>query len=501
MRQGPPAEVPAWVPTFTDGVRAPPAGSLLDGVGGVRRLVDSGRIVMRVLICSEKAGRAGRWSRLVEYVGLAVPVADDPCQVMVRLAEAFGASDHVVYENPPVWSFAAGCIAEVIVTASRSVVRDGRGERAVPRARRPLAEVPALLDDISVSGWRAYGIAMSDLTQGGSAAAADGEALLMHLVVPRVEVRMAAGQATVRGITGDEARQAAEIIAAARPYPPCRPVSGGVEADEEAGADFRSLVRDAVQEIRDRGLQKVVLSRSVPIDANVDLRGTFVAGRARHTPVRSFLLQLDGLAAAGFSPEIIAEVSGDGRVHTQPLAGTRALTADDAERDERLRAELLDDPKEVFEHAMAVRNSYRDMRAVCTPESVAITDFMEIQRRGGVQHIGSRVTGRLAPRLSPWDAFSTLMPTLIGSPRPAAYELIRRYEKSPRGLYGGAVLTADSSGALDAALAIRTVFQQHGRSWLRAGVGVVPQSTPERECEETCEKLRSVASYLVERTA
>jgi salicylate synthase len=239
----------------------------------------------------------------------------------------------------------------------------------------------------------------------------------------------------------------------------------------------------------------------VPVEDKVDLTATYVLGRRGNTPARSFLLDVGGVRAAGFSPETVVEVSADGRVETQPLAGTRALVGD-AERDAAVRADLVSDPKEIVEHAIAVKEAYEELNSLCTPESVAVEDFMTVRPRGSVQHLASRLAGRLAPGRGPWDAFGTLFPaiTASGVPKLAAYHSICRHEPA-RGLYSGAVLTLDSDGAMDAALVLRTVYQRDGLTWLRAGAGIVGQSTPDREFEETCEKLTSVARFLVPASA
>jgi salicylate synthase len=223
-----------------------------------------------------------------------------------------------------------------------------------------------------------------------------------------------------------------------------------------------------------------------------------VLGRRRNTPARSFLLRMDGLEAAGFSPEIVVAVGEDGTVVSQPLAGTRALTPD-AATNSRLRAELLSSEKEIFEHAISVKVGNDELLTVCEPDSVGVRSLMTLEERGSVQHIASRVTGRLAPGHDAWDAFAAVFPavTASGVPKEAAYAAIRRHETERRGLYSGAVLTVDESGELDAALVLRTVFRRHGRTWLRAGAGIVSQSQPAREFEETCEKLDSVARFLV----
>jgi salicylate synthetase len=232
--------------------------------------------------------------------------------------------------------------------------------------------------------------------------------------------------------------------------------------------------------------------------ASVDLPATYLAGRRANTPARSFLLDLGGWQAAGFSPETVVEAERDGRVTTQPLAGTRALGPDAAEND-RLRRELLADPKEVHEHAISVRLACQELADVCRPSSVVVEEFMGVKERGSVQHLASRVAGLLRDGQGPWDAFGALFPavTATGAPKREALAALSRYEEGPRGLYGGAVITADTEGALDAALVLRTVFRHDNTTWLRAGAGIMGGSTPEREFEETREKLRSVAPHIL----
>jgi anthranilate synthase component 1/salicylate synthetase len=264
--------------------------------------------------------------------------------------------------------------------------------------------------------------------------------------------------------------------------------------------DYRDAVATALDELRGPGpLTKVILSRRVAVPVPLDLVATYVAGRRANTPARSFLLNLGGIGAAGFSPETVAEVTGDRQVVSRPLAGTRARTGAPDE-DARLRADLLSDPKEVHEHAISVKLALEDLALVC--DDTCTTEYMTVAERGTVQHLASTVVGRLRPDRTPWQAFAALFPavTATGIPKTPAYEVIRALEGRPRGLYAGAVLTYDVSGALDAALVLRSVFRQGDRCWLQAGAGIVRESQPAREHEETCEKLRSVAGYLV-RTA
>jgi len=253
-----------------------------------------------------------------------------------------------------------------------------------------------------------------------------------------------------------------------------------------------------VRDIKAQVLDKVILSRTVPVPFDLNFIETYVAGRRANNPARSFLISLDGLDALGFSPEIIVRVEKSGTVTSQPLAGTRALTSDEAEN-RRLRKELQSDPKEVFEHAISVKTVYDELREVCDSDSLSVNGFMEVRERGTAQHLASHVSGRLAQGRRAWDAFRAVFPavTASGVPKEAAFAHIRGHETERRGLYGGAVLTIDHEGTLDAALVLRAIYRQRGRTWLRAGGGIVAQSEPSREFEETCEKLGSVARFLV----
>lgn len=306
----------------------------------------------------------------------------------------------------------------------------------------------------------------------------------------------------VRAVDEAWADKAADLLA----EPPARhgapgelPPDRTEEVIATGAAAYGRTVARAVADIRAGLLEKAVVSRKVPLPAEprVDFSETYLAGRRANTPARSYLMDLGGYRAAGFSPETVLEAGEDGRVSTQPLAGTRARGADPVEN-ERRRAELLADPKEIHEHAVSVRLAWEEMEAVCRPGSLAVEEFMAVRARGSVQHLASRVTGRLRPGAGPWDAFASLFPaiTATGVSKRDALRALARHEPGRRGLYGGAVFRGSTGGALDAALVLRTLIGAGNEAWLRAGAGVTAQSSPERETEETCEKLRSVAPYL-----
>ena len=437
----------------------------------------------------------------------------DPAATATRLARAGLAGQYVVYESEGgVWHFAAGSDVSVTADATGVTARAAGRTWTSRTQRRPLtafADALAALSPVSASpdesgeerrfyGWAAFELA--HLLHADPATA--GDQPLLHALIPSVEVTLTGDSTVVRAVDEAWARKVADLLAepAAEQTSHDQPARDRTEDVIAVGtAAYGRAVSRTVRDIRAGLLEKAVVSRQVPLPAEPrpDFPATYLAGRRANTPARSYVLDLGGYRAAGFSPETVLEVGDDGRVSTQPLAGTRALGADPAEN-ERRRAELLSDPKEIHEHAVSVRLAWDEMAAVCRPGSVVVEEYMAVRPRGSVQHLASRVTGRLRPDAGPWDALASLFPaiTATGVSKRAALQALARHEEGPRGLYGGAVFRGSTSGALDAALVLRTLIGAGDEAWLRAGAGVTAQSSPERETEETCEKLRSVAPYL-----
>ncbi|MEU1124539.1 salicylate synthase [Streptomyces sp. NPDC005899] len=410
------------------------------------------------------------------YLEVRLPLQEDPLLLMSRLVRSHLFDPHLLYESSAGWSLAGGALASV---------RLGGGEAA------DLEHVGARLAAVPVAGWRAYGWAAFELGAALAGESSEGTETLLHLIVPTDGTEV-----LVRSVTAERLDLIVDRVRSAGPAPAPEP-TGRIPLPLDDTGNYRAAVAEALVEVRGHSpLEKVILSRQIPVPAAVDLVSSYVAGRRANTPARSFLLDLGGVQAAGFSPETVAEVTADGRVTTRPLAGTRARTGK-PDDDARLRADLLSDPKEIHEHAISVRLALEDLGTVC--DDTGVSEYLNVLDRGTVQHLASTVTGHLRPGYGPWDAFAALFPaiTATGIPKAPAYPLIRRLEGKPRGLYAGAVLTFDSDGTLDAALVLRSIFRRDGRCWIQAGAGIVRQSQPEREHEETCEKLRSVAHHLV----
>jgi salicylate synthase len=305
----------------------------------------------------------------------------------------------------------------------------------------------------------------------------------------------------VRSVSPAELMHTAELLDG-QPLPQPAPQPVSVDVDEHAAEQYEKAVAQVVDQIRRGKLHKAIISRTVPVPFAVDLTATYQVGRRANTPARSFLLDLAGTRAAGYSPETITEVTG-GRVSTQPLAGTRARGGDQ-HTNAALRQELESNLKELGEHGMSIIAAREEMRNLCIPHTLVATNPLDVVPRGSVQHLATRLEGDLEIGATAWDALAMLFPaiTASGIPKPAAYRAIHDLEP-PRGLYAGAVVAADlTSGDLDAALVLRAAFiDRDGHAVLRAGAGIVADSEPAREYLETCEKLGSIAPYLVPATA
>jgi anthranilate synthase component 1 len=198
----------------------------------------------------------------------------------------------------------------------------------------------------------------------------------------------------------------------------------------------------------------------------------------------------------GSSPELLVRVH-DRQIEYRPIAGTRQRSADE-EEDRRIAAELFADEKERAEHVMLVDLGRNDVGRVSEYGSVRVKDLMFVERYSHVMHLVSAIEGVLRKGLTPVDAFRACFPagTLSGAPKIRAMEIIEELEPTRRGIYGGSVLYADFSGNLDSCIAIRTLLLRGKRGYIQAGAGIVADSVPELEFEESLNKSRAVVSAI-----
>nr|WP_210725899.1 anthranilate synthase component I [Halomonas sp. EAR18] len=205
-----------------------------------------------------------------------------------------------------------------------------------------------------------------------------------------------------------------------------------------------------------------------------------------------FFLNLDDHHVVGSSPEILTRLE-DGEVTVRPIAGTRKRGRN-AEEDSALEAELLADPKEIAEHVMLIDLGRNDIGRISETGSVTVTDNMAVERYSHVMHIVSQVTGRLKPGMSAMDVLRATFPagTLSGAPKIRALEIIDELEPVKRGVYSGAVGYLSWHGNMDTAIAIRTAVIKDGELHVQAGAGIVADSVPELEWQETLNKGRAL---------
>ncbi len=274
-------------------------------------------------------------------------------------------------------------------------------------------------------------------------------------------------------------------------------VAGTPPASTRTREQFHDMVEHGKQAIRDGEVFQVVLSQRFSVEAGADALGLYRALRLTNPSPYMYLVRLADTAGrrfdvVGSSPEALVTVE-DRTVIAHPIAGTRPRSGDpvvDAARAE----DLLADPKERAEHLMLVDLARNDLGRVCEPGSVDVVEFMQIERFSHVLHIVSTVTGRLRPDADPVDVLTATFPagTLSGAPKVRAIQLIDELEPTRRGLYGGVVGYFDLAGDLDLAIAIRTGVVVDGRLHVQAGGGIVADSTPEGEYEESRHKSAAV---------
>jgi anthranilate synthase component 1 len=198
----------------------------------------------------------------------------------------------------------------------------------------------------------------------------------------------------------------------------------------------------------------------------------------------------------GSSPELLVRVHGR-KIEYHPIAGTRPRGEDEA-ADKRLEEDLLRDEKETAEHVMLVDLGRNDLGRVSDFGSVKVKELMFVERYSHVMHLVSALEGTLKPELAPVDALRSCFPagTLSGAPKIRAMEIIEELEPARRGVYGGSILYADFNGNLDSCIAIRTLFTHDGNGYVQAGGGVVADSVPQTEFEETVNKSKAVVRAI-----
>jgi anthranilate synthase component 1 len=257
-------------------------------------------------------------------------------------------------------------------------------------------------------------------------------------------------------------------------------------------SDYLECVRRCKEYIRAGDIFQVVPSQRLEVTTEADPLSIYRSLRVVNPSPYMFLLKMDDLHLVGSSPEVMVRVE-DRTATVRPIAGTRHR-GETEEEDRRLAEELLSDPKERAEHVMLVDLGRNDLGRVCRYGTVEADEIMVIERYSHVMHIVSNVTGELRDGEDALDALKACIPagTLTGAPKVRAMEIIDEFEPTRRGPYGGAVGYFDFSGNMDTCITIRTVVMQGERAYVQAGGGIVADSVPENEWQETLNKATAL---------
>ncbi len=269
--------------------------------------------------------------------------------------------------------------------------------------------------------------------------------------------------------------------------------------------DFLAAVNQTKEYIAAGDIFQAVLSQRFDVEPGVDPFSIYRSLRIVNPSPYMYFLRFGSKRPSGrpevthivgSSPELLVRVHQQ-LVEYRPIAGTRPRSADE-EEDRRIAEELFTDEKERAEHVMLVDLGRNDVGRVSEYGSVKVKDLMFVERYSHVMHLVSAIEGQLRKDLTPVDAFRACFPagTLSGAPKIRAMEIIEELEPTRRGIYGGSVLYADFSGNLDSCIAIRTLLLQGKQGHIQSGAGIVADSVPEKEYEESVNKAKAVVQAI-----
>ena len=413
---------------------------------------------------SETAGQATwTWSGR-EIVGL--PSGGDPLAVLAATLDALHTPRDP--DLPPLVSGMVGYLGYDVVRRLEVLPDGNPDDLAIPELALLLATDMAVLDHHTGEVWLvATAVNFDDTAERVDDAYADA--------CGRVQAMM------------DRLREPAEPLVAVR--------GEGAAASvvrQRTPEQYEAAVAAAVEEIKAGEAFQIVVSQRFEVPCTADPLDVYRVLRRTNPSPYLYLLRLPGLAIVGSSPEALVTVD-DGRAVTHPIAGSRPRGATPSE-DAALEAELLADPKEKAEHLMLVDLGRNDLGRVCEPGTVEVIEFMKVRRYSHIMHLEAAVTGTLAPGRTAVDVTLSCFPagTLSGAPKVRAMEIIDGLEVSRRGLYGGVVGYFDFAGNSDMAIAIRTALLKDGTAYIQAGAGIVADSVPAREDEESVNKAAAV---------
>lgn len=277
-------------------------------------------------------------------------------------------------------------------------------------------------------------------------------------------------------------------------------IDGPLKVKYKSNVSKQKFIKDvkAIKEhIKAGDIFQCVLSQRLETNLKASPLNVYRALRAVNPSPYMFYLKFKELMLLGSSPEILVSVDQKRKITVRPIAGTRHRGANEAE-DLALASELLADPKEIAEHTMLVDLARNDIGRVANYKSIKIDERMIVEYYSHVMHIVSTVSGKLKNNLNLMDAFKACFPagTLTGAPKIRAMQILDRLETTKRGPFGGGVGYIDYRGHMDTCITIRTILLKNGKAYVQAGAGIVADSVPENEYQETLNKTRGMLKAI-----
>ncbi|EEG78489.1 anthranilate synthase component I [Dethiobacter alkaliphilus] len=274
-----------------------------------------------------------------------------------------------------------------------------------------------------------------------------------------------------------------------------QPVAG-IPKGNLTESEFTERVKKAKEYIKAGDIFQVVLSQRFAVPISEEPFAIYRRLRSLNPSPYMFLLNFPDVTLVGASPEMLVRVDGE-TVTTRPIAGTRRRGQSEAE-DRELEEDLLNDPKELAEHVMLVDLGRNDIGRVARYGTVNVKEYAKVERFSHVMHLVSEVTGELAPKQKAMEALEACFPagTLSGAPKVRAMQIINELETVKRGPYGGAVGYLDFAGNMDTCITIRTMVIKDNTAYIQTGAGIVADSVPEAEYQETIHKAKGMFATL-----
>ena len=261
--------------------------------------------------------------------------------------------------------------------------------------------------------------------------------------------------------------------------------------------EYCSMVEKTKEYIVNGDIFQAVISRRFETDYTDSLFNAYRVLRTTNPSPYMVFMQNDETQLISTSPETLVRLK-DGKLTTFPIAGSRPR-GKNKEEDDALEKELLEDEKELSEHNMLVDLGRNDIGKISNYSSVHVTEYKVVRRYSKIMHITSEVEGTIKKGKDAWDAIEAILPagTLSGAPKIRACEIIDEIEKVPRGIYGGAIGYIDFTGNMDTCIAIRMAVKKDGKVYVQAGGGIVADSVPEKEYEESENKAKAVMEAII----